>query len=148
MSVNADEIRKAMAEKTPDELCEIWYEKDYDKYTHGEFDAVHDILVARGLMVEKSADSQKKEGGFFSFRKMITPSLIKILYVLGMFAIIISGIVFLLLKAQDGPIIMALILPLFGIIILNIIWRIICESVILAFGIHELLVSIEKKLKR
>lgn len=148
MSDYSDDIRKKMAEKSPDELCKIWYEKDYDKFTQEEFDVVHDILVARGLMVEKSVDSQKKEGGFFSFRKMITPSLIKIVYVLGMIAIIISGIVFLILKAEGGPTILALILPLFGVVVLNIIWRIVCEGVILAFSAHEVLVSIEKKLKR
>ena len=89
----------------------------------------------------------KEEGGFFSFRTMITPIIIKVLYVLGIIALIIVGIVIIVEGANsyygsDNEVLIGL-----GIIILgNLLWRILCEGIILMFSIHERLGSIDKKI--
>jgi len=84
--------------------------------------------------------------GFFSFRTMITPAIIKGLYVLGAIALIIVGIVILygkfLMVNSDYELFIGL-----GIIVLgNILWRLICEGTILMFSVHEILGSIERKI--
>jgi len=73
---------------------------------------------------------------------VITPTLIKIIYVLGMAAITILGLVIL---SPAGRYFENHIWLGFGVMVLgNIIWRIICESWILLFNIYDLLRSIEK----
>ena len=89
----------------------------------------------------------KEEGGFFSFRTMITPTIIKVLYVLGIIALIIVGIVMIVEGANSYYGSNNEVLIGFGIIILgNLLWRIICEGIILMFSIHERLGSIDKKI--
>ena len=79
---------------------------------------------------------------FFSFRTMITPAIIKVLYVLGVIALIIVGIVMMVNSYYDYGLFIGL-----GIIVLgNILWRLICEGTILMFSVHEILGSIERKI--
>ena len=85
-------------------------------------------------------------GGFFSFRVMVSRSLIQIIYVIGMIAFSIAGIwnIVISFSSKYGSgenLIMGLGLLIFG----NLIWRIICEGSILLFNIHDVLVSIERK---
>jgi hypothetical protein len=88
-------------------------------------------------------------GGFFSFRTMISTTLTKIIYVLGMIGITISGI-FMVVQAiesrygSDMQILLGIGLILIG----NLLWRIVCEGWILLFSMHDILFSIEKELKR
>jgi len=89
---------------------------------------------------------------FFNFKKMITPTLIKIIYLMGMGVITIFGI-FITFGKETNFFILNIITGISnniigGIIILvlgNIIWRICCESLILLYEIHERLKSIEGK---
>jgi len=77
---------------------------------------------------------------FFDFRKMISVQIIKILYVIGVIAITIGGIVMLFIGD--------LALAGLGILIIgNLLWRVICEGWILVFSIHDLLSSIESNTK-
>ena len=89
--------------------------------------------------LRKPIESQKEiEGGFWSFDKMVSESLIKILYILGLLSITISG--FLMFQNSD--------LIFLGIVIIvlgNLLWRIICEGIIIIFKIFEKLNQIEKK---
>jgi len=78
---------------------------------------------------------------------MITPTIIKVLYVLGIIALIIVGIVMIVEGANSYYGSNNEVLIGFGIIILgNLLWRIICEGIILMFSIHERLGSIDKKI--
>jgi len=83
-----------------------------------------------------------------SFRKMISPILIKIMYGIGFCIITIMGIVLILVKNDnfgDTPKLLGgLAILVFG----NIFWRLICEGWILFFSIHDTLVSIDNELKR
>ena len=96
MSTYGDDIRKKFDEMTSAELSKIWRDRDLNGYTQEALDVAHDILVLRGLIMEEafntvSVNSQEEKGGFFSFRKMITPTLIKIIYVLGIIGVVIYG---------------------------------------------------------
>lgn len=105
---------------------------------------------------KKSAAKQKREehleqvihqeggGGYFSFRKMISRGLIKFAYSIGMVVITIISIVMIIGGGQSKTelLLFGLLLLVFG----NLFWRIICESTILIFSIHEVLVSIERKI--
>lgn len=90
-----------------------------------------------------------EEGGFFSFRTMITPGIIKLIYVLGAIGITIAGVVTIIsaIKAGRywGGAVWGVIWGI-GIIILgNLLWRVFCEELIVLFKIHDLLSSIEKR---
>ena len=90
---------------------------------------------------------QKQEsGGFFSFRTMVSRTLIQIIYILGMIAFSIGGILIMVQAANSRygageKFMIGLVVLILG----NLIWRIICEGWILLFNIHEVLVSIERK---
>lgn len=75
-------------------------------------------------------------GGFFSFRRMISSTLIQILYVLGAIGITIAGVIPILwaLAAREwGGLLWG-----GGILILgNLLWRVLCELGIVVFSIHE-----------
>ena len=101
-----------------------------------------------GGEVEKKSKSyqeskqDKSEEGFFSFGTMVSGSLIKILYIIGILLITISG--FILMSQDDDLVLLGLILIVVG----NLFWRIICEGLIVIFSLHETSVSILKELKR
>jgi len=79
-------------------------------------------------------------GEFFAFRKMVSLSVVKLVYIAGLIAAIAWSIS---LMAQGGINIIAGILVLtFG----NLIWRLNCELWILFFSMHEVLKSAEKHL--
>jgi len=85
----------------------------------------------------------KGGGGFFSFRKMVSPILIKIIYSVGLIGITLYGFyaIFGNTTAQMK------VIGLLSILLGNLFWRILCEGWILLFSIHDILGSIEKKLK-
>jgi len=102
-------------------------------------------------ILETKSDSNQKvsEGGFCSFQKMISCTLIKILYVIGMIVITIGGIVMIvqgsdMYRGGEAFVMGGLALIIFG----NILWRIICEGWIVMFSLHETTVSILNELKR
>jgi len=76
---------------------------------------------------------------FLGFKKMVSPILIKVYYFLGLVIITIWGLVSLI-KGE----------ALFGLLIItlgNLLHRLVCETLILLFGIFERLNSIENYLK-
>jgi hypothetical protein len=87
---------------------------------------------------------------FFSFRSMVSPTIIKFVYILGMAAITLAGAAMLFsgIKASGSDQMIALGSGLGLILIGNLVWRIICESLILLFSIHALLRSIETALTK
>ncbi len=99
-------------------------------------------------------------GNYFGFRWLITPTIIKILHVLGliilnlaMIGAFITGIIVLVVGSTqvdlEGTI---KILAIIGFIIVgfiafflvNLLWRMICENIILFFSIHEMISGIER----
>ena len=76
---------------------------------------------------------------FFSFREMVSMQIIKIVYILGMIFITIGGIITMFDNFLIG---------LGAIVLGNLIWRLICESSILLFSIHDILGSIETKVRK
>jgi cellulose synthase/poly-beta-1,6-N-acetylglucosamine synthase-like glycosyltransferase len=91
---------------------------------------------------EKKHQIESKGEGFFSFRTMISTTLIRIIYVLGMIGLTIIGIV-IIVRATSLGILLGIAVIIFG----NLLWRIVCEELILLFSIHNILSSIERKLK-
>ncbi len=87
-------------------------------------------------------------GGFFSFDKMLSVSLIKILYILGALGIIIFSIVIFIRGSQARYGGSAILLSGVAYLVLgNLLWRIFCEGIIIIFKIHEKLSEIERKMK-
>jgi len=86
--------------------------------------------------------------GYFSFRKMISTLLIKVIYIVGLISITYGGIRLIVagVDKHDGEV---FVLGGIALLILgNIIWRILCEGWILIFSIHDILGSIEKEIKK
>lgn len=73
---------------------------------------------------------------YLSFRKMITPAFIQIIFWIGVAAIVIGG-----LFAMDQSIFGGLLGMLVGLLI----WRIYCELMLILFKIHERLGEISDK---
>ncbi len=97
---------------------------------------------------------------YFGFRWLITPTIIKILHIIGLILLnlamigsFITGIIVLVVGNTqvdlEGTI---KILAIIGFIIVgfitfflvNILWRMICENIILFFSIHEMISGIER----
>jgi hypothetical protein len=86
---------------------------------------------------------------YFAFRELVTPQLIKVVYIVGALFITAAGILSIvspdtLEEYEAGPI----VIRLGGIAVLligNLVWRMMCEGAILLFSLHELLVSIDMR---
>jgi hypothetical protein len=95
----------------------------------------------------------QRKGGYFSFRTMVSPMLIKIVYVLGILGIIGGGIMLtmqiLLGKFSEYIITIgdekttAIIIGVLFILVGNLLWRVLCEVLIVLFSMHEVLVQNE-----
>ena len=73
---------------------------------------------------------------FFSFRKMASITILKYLYIAGLFLITLYGFRMLFIYPLAG---------MGALIIGNLLWRILCESLIIAFNIHQELVKLNNK---
>jgi len=88
---------------------------------------------------------------YFAFRELVTPQLIKVIYIVGACFITAAGLLSILspgtLNEYDaGP----LLTRFSGILVLlvgNLVWRMMCKGAILLFSPHELLVSIDTQAK-
>ncbi|WP_067727575.1 DUF4282 domain-containing protein [Oceanobacillus damuensis] len=76
---------------------------------------------------------------FVSFDKMLTPTLIKVLFWIGVAFSVLTGLIMMF----DGG--FAVILGLITIIVGPIIARVYCELLIIFFKIHESLTDLNKK---
>lgn len=80
---------------------------------------------------------------FINFREMVATKIIKFVYISVAILIIISGVVQVLMNLFSNP--LYAIGLIFGILLINIFWRIVCELLILLFSIHQELVKIARK---
>jgi len=169
-----ENMRNFFEPKSTGELVQIWRENDRTKYVEEAFEAIRQILEERGeeippqlpIKEEKPArkprEIKREPEGFFSFRMLISPIVIKIIYVLGLLGLTIGGIV-MIKMGLDVMSLSAEKLNIFGIevsyneqiligigliVFGNLLWRLLCEAWILLFGIHDTLGSIERHLKR
>ena len=87
--------------------------------------------------------------GYFSFRNLITPRFVKFIYVLGLIVITASGIAMAFLggrglRSATLPSRIGLYYIAIGVglvIVVNLVWRVLCEIVIIPFNLHNLLAS-------
>jgi uncharacterized protein DUF4282 len=116
----------------------VWCDCGYD-FSTGEVDERH----------KRQQTKREAPTGYFSFEKLITPTLIKVTYVIGLVAILAAASYGLFIATKQASpnanagILWALLLLTVG----NILWRIICEQAILLFNIHDRLASIDRSLK-
>ncbi|MGZ8384173.1 MAG: DUF4282 domain-containing protein [Nitrospira sp.] len=84
---------------------------------------------------------------YFSFRELVTPQLIKVVYLVGACFITGAGLLSILSpetwnEYEVGPMLTRLS-GIFVLLIGNLVWRMMCEGAILLFSLHELLVSLD-----
>ncbi len=83
-------------------------------------------------------------GDFLSFRKMITPVIIQIIFWIGVATAIIGGIVVLVAEDEAGTRVFGLLYMILG----PLYWRVFCEIVILFFRMNETLTDIKNNTER
>ena len=83
-------------------------------------------------------------GDFLSFRKMISPVIIQIIFWIGVAAAIIGGIVVLVAADEAGTRVLGLLYMILG----PLYWRVVCEIVILFFRMNETLTDIKNNTER
>jgi len=77
---------------------------------------------------------------FLSFRYLITPALVTIIYVIGLIVISIAAIVTMTSRSGGGPV-GGLLLLIFG----NLYWRMILEFLMVLFRMNDALQSIDRR---
>jgi hypothetical protein len=84
-------------------------------------------------------------GDYFDFRELITPALIKLFYALGAFVLSAGSLISIfsphIIGKQGVDPVRAVLFLILG----NVLWRMVCEAVILIFSVHEVLVSLDQK---
>jgi hypothetical protein len=93
--------------------------------------------------------------GYFSFRKLITGYFVKTIYALGLMLLTAAGLAAFIwagMRLNNGelatrPAIYYLAGGAGVLIIGNLIWRMVCELWLLLFGVHSLLVSIDRAVR-
>jgi hypothetical protein len=142
-----------MEEKETDELLQIWEANDRSDYREEAFGVIREVLVERGVDLPRqkpssvgptSEQDRRSSGGFFSFRRMVSAKIVKILYSLGALLITITGLWIIAVGFEDGILMRSAGIAV--VILGNLAWRLVCEAAIVLFSIHEVLVSIERKL--
>jgi hypothetical protein len=83
-------------------------------------------------------------GDFLSFRYMITPPLVQVIYVLVAVIIVIAGLVTMVSNAPGAGALPGLAIIIFG----NLIWRVYMELVMLFFRINDGIQGIERNTRR
>lgn len=76
--------------------------------------------------------------GFLKFKDMVTLGIIRLIYPLGVLIISFAsfGVAFIDNERVGG---------FFLIVIGNLVWRLLCEALVVQFRIHEALTSLDKK---
>lgn len=117
----------------------------------------NDVSAAKCSVCEHAFASQQVKSArytsfyaeYFAFRELVTPQLIKVVYIVGACIITAAGLLSILSPETMNEYEAGLILTrLGGILVLlagNLVWRMMCEGAILLFSLHELLVSIDTR---
>lgn len=112
----------------------------------------NDISASESKAQEQAHIAESWLADYFTFRMFITRPFIKIIYILGALALIVFG--FLSMFSSPYPYVNAnvsgggsVINGLLWIVIGNLVWRVMCESAIIFFRMHDVLKSIDYSLK-
>jgi hypothetical protein len=86
---------------------------------------------------------------YFAFRELVTPQLIKVVYLAGACFITAAGLLSIvspdaLEEYEVGPMFTRLG-GIAALLVGNLVWRLMCEGAILLFSLHELLVSLDTR---
>ena len=79
---------------------------------------------------------------FLSFDRFITPSIIRVVFVLGLLLIALGTLLRILLGIWTFHIFGGVILPLIGMCALALLWRIYCELILVFFDMRDKLTTI------
>lgn len=85
---------------------------------------------------------------YLSFKRMILPNLLVIIYILGMIAITLGCVTMFIISINLREPWYYFILWLFILLIGNVIWRVACESLIVVYKIYDVLTEILKVQKQ
>jgi uncharacterized protein DUF4282 len=99
-----------------------------------------------------AVDTTHRRGGFFSFGTLITPAVIQMAYIIGAVVITLGGVLMVALVLtgvapeytdtnRDALLVGGLTLLGIG----NLLWRVLCEMVMLLFRILEMLLELDDK---
>lgn len=83
-------------------------------------------------------------GDFLSFRYLITPPLVQVIYVLGAILVTIGGLLTMVGTTGRPEVLSGLLIIVFG----NLIWRVYMELVMLLFRINDGIQGIERNTRR
>ncbi len=81
-------------------------------------------------------------GDFLTFRRMITPIIIQIVFWIGIIGILVLGILIIVDGVRDESDVGEVIIGVLFLIIGPLIWRVFCEILILTFRIIETLADL------
>jgi hypothetical protein len=84
---------------------------------------------------------------YFSFKSMISLSLIKTIYIIGAIIVTLWGVYLLFGGSNAGGTLLSVLAGIITLVFGNIMWRVTCEIWIVFFSIHERLGSIETEIK-
>lgn len=120
-------------------------------FTENDVSATKCSVCERALSAQggKSVRYTSFYAEYFAFRELVTPQLIKVVYLIGACFITAAGVLSIvspdaLDEYEAGPIVTRLG-GIAVILIGNLMWRMMCEGAILLFSLHELLVSIDTR---
>ena len=107
---------------------------------------VNEVSASEKKAQEQAHIAESWLADYFTFRMFITRPFIKVIYILGALALIGYGFYTMLGKTTvyDGsPVVNGLLYLTLG----NLVWRILCESAIIFFRMHDVLKSIDSSLR-
>lgn len=85
---------------------------------------------------------------FFEFEKFLTPSFVKLVYWAGLIAIAVGTMmpIFVLSSGTTSDVPLLLIGAIASFVVGSILWRVVCEIIILLFRIYERMTEIRDRL--
>ena len=91
--------------------------------------------------------SPGQSGGYLAFRRMITPSFVRSLYVAGMLILTIAGLILIAqgLQLLDYGGRRMVVWGALALLPGNVLWRVLCEQIVILHRIHEELVTLEAR---
>jgi len=82
---------------------------------------------------------------FLSFETFITPRLIRVVFVIGLVLLVLGTVLRIVAMVPDEGIIGGLVIPLIGMLVAGLLWRIYCEIILVFFDIRDKVAAIEHR---
>lgn len=133
---------KQVSDSTDTQNSETTYSEPLN--TESESTQVHSPEPQVSVMSQKLMDKRKSES-LFNFNRMITPQIIKIVFILGFIAIALFGLTVMATGFTPYEATTPFIFMGLGIIVIGgLLWRMFCETIIIFFKMHETLEDIRR----